>query len=128
MILVDACVLFDHLRGKDLRLAGYFRSLPCAVCGITRAEVLHGARHPADRAALVRWLNCFAQVLVPDSTWDCVGDNLAKLRTSGITVPFPDVVLASVAIEGAHEVWSRDAHFPVMRRVLTALRLFPEPP
>lgn len=128
MILVDACVLFDHLRGKDPRLAAHFKSFPCAICGVTRAEVLHGARHPADRTALLVFLNCFAQVSIPDQIWDKVGDNLARLRSSGITVPFADVVLATVAMDGGHEVWSRDAHFRTMQLALPALRLFPAPP
>jgi predicted nucleic acid-binding protein len=128
MILIDSNVIFDHTRGKDPRLAGHFKTLSSAVCGITRAEVLHGARNLADRAVLISLLNCFAQVLTPESTWDAVGDNLAKLRSSGITVPFPDVVLATVAVEGGHEIWSRDAHFQLIRGALPALRLFPEPP
>jgi predicted nucleic acid-binding protein len=48
MILVDASVIFDHTRGKDLRLAGFFKTLGTAVCGVTRAEVLYGARNPSD--------------------------------------------------------------------------------
>lgn len=128
MILVDASVIFEHTRGKDQTLAGKFKTLPTAVCGVTRAEVLHGARNPVDRAALCALLDRFAQVLTPQSTWDIVGDNLARLRGLGITVPFPDAVMATVAIEGVHEVWSRDAHFTAMQRVLPGLQLFAEPP
>ena len=35
MILVDACVIFDHTRGKDPRLANWFKTFPTAVCGVT---------------------------------------------------------------------------------------------
>jgi hypothetical protein len=128
MILVDSCVIFAHIRGKDPRLGGVFKSLPTAVCGIVRAEALHGTRDPADRATLIALLNRFAQILTPESTWDATGDNLAALRRAGITVPFPDVVQATIAIEGGHELWSRDAHFALMQTVLPALRLFHEPP
>jgi predicted nucleic acid-binding protein len=128
MILVDSCVIFDHTRGKDPRLAGHFKTFPTAVCGVTRAEVLHGARNVADRAALLALLNRFAQVSTPETTWDAAGDNLAKLRASGITVPFPDVILATIAIDGGHELWSRDSHFTTMRQALPTLQLFKEPP
>ena len=44
MILVDASVLIDFLRTKEPKLDGLFRSLPVAVCGATRVEILAGAR------------------------------------------------------------------------------------
>ena len=127
MILIDSCVIFDHTRGKDPRLAGLFQTLPSAVCGVTRAEVLHGARSAADRAALLALLNRFAQVSTPESIWDAAGDNLAILRKSGINVPFPDVVLATIAVSEGHDLWTRDAHFVIMQRALPALKLFSEP-
>jgi predicted nucleic acid-binding protein len=127
MILVDSCVIFDYTRGKDTRLLDYFRSLPAGICGITRAEVLHGTRSPSHRATLIALLNYFAQVRSPETIWDAVGDNLAILRRSGITVPIQDVILASIALEGGYEVWTRDAHFTAMQKFLPALKLFVEP-
>jgi predicted nucleic acid-binding protein len=127
MILVASCVIFDYTRGKDTRLLGHFRSLPIGICGITRAEVLHGSRTASHRATLFALLNYFAQVRTPEVIRDAVGDNLAALGQSGITVPIQDVILTSIAIEGSFEVWSRDTHFAVMQRVLPALKLFPEP-
>jgi len=79
MILVDSCVIFAHMRGKDPRLGALFKTLPTAVCGVVRAEVLHGARDPADRATLIALLDRFAQVLTAEAIWDAVGDNLARL-------------------------------------------------
>ena len=128
MILVDACVIFDHTRGKDPRLAGWFTTFPVAVCGATRAEVLAGARDPADRAKLVGLLSTFRHVPAPESVWDTVGDHLCALRRGGITVPFPDVVLATLAITNDIELWTRDGHFALVRQVLTNLKLFAEPP
>ena len=49
MILLDSSVIVDHTRGKDSRLAGWFKLYPVVVCGIIRAEILHGLRNPADR-------------------------------------------------------------------------------
>lgn len=128
MILIDSCVIFDHLRGKNPRLAVHFKTLPTAVCGVVRAEVLHGARNPADHAKLLALLNRFAQIFTPENIWDLVGDNLAILRAAGTTIPFPDAVLATIAIAGDHELWSRDAHFAQIQRSLPSLRLFVEPP
>jgi predicted nucleic acid-binding protein len=45
-----------------------------------------------------------------------------------VVVPFPDVVLATVAIANGIELWTRDKHFALIQGVLPALRLFQEPP
>jgi predicted nucleic acid-binding protein len=128
MILVDSSVIFDHTRGKDPRLAQLFKTLSVAVCGVVRAEVLHGARNPKDRTALLALLNRFAQLPTPEGVWDALGDNLCTLRTRGVTVPVPDALLATLAIIHGLELWTRDAHFKLIQGVLTGLRLFAEPP
>lgn len=128
MILLDSGVIIDFLRSMDAKLAALFRSLPVAVCGVTRAEILHGSRSAADRQRLVVFLNAFQRVSIPDSLWDAVGNNLAALRTNGIAVPLPDAVIATAGIENDFEVWSRDPHFPLMQTVLPRLKLFQEPP
>lgn len=128
MILVDTSVLIDFLRNKDPQLGTLFRTLPVAICGVTRAEILHGARGSADRHRLLVFLNAFHQVLIPDPWWDAVGDNFATLRSGGVTVPFPDIVIATVGIENHIEVWSRDPDFPKMQGILPRLKLFQEPP
>ena len=65
---------------------------------------------------------------LPDSIWDDVGDNLAHLRTHGVTVPFADGVLATLAIANDLELWTRDPHFTLIQKWLPALQLFQEPP
>src|SRR5262245_46236383 len=99
MILVDTGVLIDFLRTKDPKLDRLFRTLDVAICGATRAEILAGARNRKDRQRLTRFLARFDQALTPQSSWDVVGDNLAVLYAKGITVPFPDAVIATLGIE-----------------------------
>jgi predicted nucleic acid-binding protein len=128
MILVDASVIIDYLKKPDPKVLGLFQTHQAAICGITRAEVLHGAKNPADRQKLYQELNVFAQLTISDSLWDVVGGALATLRAAGIVVPFPDTVLACVAIEYGIELWTCDQHFSSMQAVLPKLRLFQEPP
>ena len=42
MILVDSTVLIDYFRKKDKKLLAVMKARGGAVCGIVRAEILHG--------------------------------------------------------------------------------------
>ncbi len=128
MILVDTGVLIDFLRTKDAKLDALLRSLPVAVCGIVRTELLGGARDATSRQRVVVFLSPFLHVPIPESCWDKVGDNLATLRANGVTVPFPDAVIATVGIEKDVEVWARDPHYSTMQTILPRLKLYQEPP
>jgi predicted nucleic acid-binding protein len=44
-----------------------------------------------------------------------------------VTVPFPDALIATLAIAENLELWTRDLHFTQIQRVLPSLRLFQEP-
>src|SRR5207302_425944 len=70
MILVDTSVAIDYARGRDAKLSALLRSLPVAVCGVVRAELLCGARDSRHRSALVTLLSAFNQLAMPDATWD----------------------------------------------------------
>jgi predicted nucleic acid-binding protein len=61
MILLDTSVVIDYLRTADARMLAVFQAEDAAICGVTRAEVLHGARDPAHRAQLIAALDAFGQ-------------------------------------------------------------------
>ncbi len=128
MILTDTSVLIDYSRTGDLHLHALFLTLPVAVCGIEWAEVLSGTRTVNARSEAMRILTSFKFLPIPDSLWEKVGDNRSLLLSKGLSVPFNDVVLATLAIELDIEVWARDLHFPQMQIHLPRLKLFVEPP
>lgn len=128
MTLVDTSVVIGYLRTGDAKLLGLFQSLPGAICGVTRAEVLHGARGPADRSRLLTVLNAFHQISIPDRLWDDTGDLLAALRRAGVTLPFNDAMIAVVAVSLGVVLWTRDNQFRLIQQVEPRLVLFNEPP
>ena len=107
MILLDTTVVIDWSQSKDAKLRVLMPSLPAAVCGATQAEFLHGSRDPAHRQKLLTELATFQFVPMPDALWITVGDNLAALRSNGVTVPFADAVIATLGIENGIEIWAR---------------------
>lgn len=128
MILADASVVIPYIRRADPKLTRLVPALPVAVCGITEAEVLAGSRSPADLARFTAILAGFRTVAVPPDVWPEVGRNLSALLRAGLSIPFTDVTVATVAVVSGLECWARDQHFALMRPHLPGLRLFAEPP
>lgn len=126
MILLDTSIPIDYFRAKDAGLLSRFESENAAICGITRAEILYGARSPVHRESLIAALDVLNQVMMPESLWDHVGDILSKLRGQGITVPFTDAVIAGVAMGNGLALWTRDKQFALINHAFPQLVLFDE--
>jgi len=126
MILLDSSVVIDLFREQDDRILNVILDHEAAICGITRAEVLYGARDANHRLRLIAALDLFHSLALPETIWDRVGDNLATLRASGVTVPLADAIIATVAMMNNVELWARDQHFPLIGHLILALRLFKE--
>lgn len=118
MILLDASVLIEFFRNHDARLERALNQLPLGICGVTRSEILHGARDDADEVRLAALLDKFAAIQTPQLIWDDLGRNLGRLRRSGVVLPLPDALVATIALREDLEVWSLDRHFALLRDVL----------
>jgi predicted nucleic acid-binding protein len=128
MILTDTTVVIDYLRAPTARLVNIIQSNQAAICGATLAEIYAGARSAADFKKYNNALSLFGLVAIRKKTWPNLGRNLAQLGAKGITVPFPDALVATIAIDNDLELWNHDRHFADMQKVLTSLKLFQEPP
>jgi predicted nucleic acid-binding protein len=117
MILLDSSVVIDLFRAQDDRILDVILERDAAICGITRAEVLYGARDASHRVKLMAALDLFQSLALPEAIWDQVGDNLAGLRTRGLTRIFhpweTERVFRLVGVEvGIRTNRARNAPFP----------------
>lgn len=127
MILLDTSVLVRYLRTASPAIRQVLAATECALCGVTRAEILHGARTPHDAQKLCDAMEAFVQLPIPEATWDHLGHLLASLRAKGLPMPFQDVLLAAIAIDHDVELWSYGAHFQTIKSVNPSLKLFAGP-
>jgi hypothetical protein len=58
---------------------------------------LTGARTPKERIAVVKLIDRFRNQPTPEAVWDEAGDHNAILKSKGLNVPFPDLLLATSA-------------------------------
>ena len=128
MILAETSIVIDFLRAPTPRVLHIIQGHQAAICGVTVAEIYAGARSPADFARYDTSLALFGAVPVALDVWPRLGRNIAGAGASGITVPFADILIATLAIDLDLELWQNDRHFPLIQSVLPRLKLFQEPP
>ncbi|HSZ56562.1 MAG TPA: PIN domain-containing protein [Tepidisphaeraceae bacterium] len=128
MILLDTSVLVRYLRTADPKILAVLSAPGVAVSVVTRAEILHGAKNEPDFRRLDKMLDGFSQVGAAPEAWTDLARNLYELRLNGVMVPFPDALIATLAIRESMELWTLDNHFQLIQGVLPSLKLFRPPP
>ena len=124
MVLVDTNIIIGFWRKRDKAMEEIFLNEDVAICGVVKAELMHGARNPEDLERIQAALSPFPCLDMHKEDWDELGRNLYRLRFNGITLPFQDVVIATIAMVNDAQVWTNDVHFSRMKTVMPSLKLF----
>jgi len=127
MVLVDSSIWIEAARRDgDLHAKVGLESLlgeyEAVLCAPVRLEVLGGARE-TERERLEHGFSCLPYLQVLDKDWRAAVENAWTLRDAGLTVPWNDVLIATVAVRSAMRVYAKDKHFAAMSPIL-GLRLY----
>lgn len=124
MVLADTNVIIDYWKNPDDRMTDIFNNEDIATCGIVEAELIHGARSEKEIETIKEAISCF-EMLSYSCNWEKLGRMLNKLRTSGVTLPFADAMIAQIAIDYDVEVLTGDNHFKLIQSIFPELKLYP---
>lgn len=127
MILADSSILIEWQRMPSIQLYKIMTRYHAGICGVTRTEVLGGARNPQEREKSLELFSSFASVPIEEAVWELAGDVSASLRRQGTPLMLADIVIAATAIHHHMPLWTRDNHFERVRSVAPGLTLFDEP-
>jgi hypothetical protein len=122
LVLVDTSAWIE-LHRKDgnpavkLAVRGLLDEYEAALCGPVEMEYLGGAR-PAERDRLQAWCNVLPYIRSDQKLWRKAAANFALLKSKGITAPWNDVLIATIAVEAECRVYAVDKHFTAMAPVL----------
>ena len=67
MTLVDTSILITYIRKRSAAIKRIFATGQVTIAGVTRAEVLHGAKDAADRTRLIAFLDEFNTLPAPEA-------------------------------------------------------------
>ena len=124
MILADSNVFIDFWNNPTDNIIRVFEQEEIVICGVVRAELLHGAVSEKDVQTITTMLEAFDEYNLESSDWQTLGEQLYRLRTKGITVPFQDAVIASIAIKYKIPVWTGDRHFALIQNALNGFEIY----
>ena len=82
-----------------------------ALTGVVRFELLGGARGEAEFARLEAALEGLPGIPMDEESWSEAARLSFFLRRVGLTIPPPDLMIASVALQADAPVLHRDRHF-----------------
>ncbi len=120
MVLVDSSAWIESLRRKGdmhvkLAVEGLLDAYEAMWCSPVRLEVLGGARRD-ERARLGRMFSVIPYRSCKEDDWDRAVALAWRLRGRGLTVPWLDVLIASVAIHDEVRLYAVDKHFREIAR------------
>ena len=115
MVVVDSNIWINYLRSPGSPTGTALQSLlnenRVLMTGPVLEEVLQGAQGEAEFAVLQPRLESIPYVEPSQRTWAAAGSLSMKLRGSGQITPLTDLLIAAVALEGDHELFTLDSHF-----------------
>jgi predicted nucleic acid-binding protein len=120
MVLVDSSAWIESLRRSgDMRaklaVEGLLEAYEAQWCAPVRLEVLGGARLE-ERAKLGAMFSVIPYRPSREDDWDRAVALAWRLRSHGLTVPWLDVLIASIAIHDGVRLYAIDAHFKEIAR------------
>ena len=118
MVIIDTSAWIDFFRrdGKiEVKLAvkGLLDAFEGALCGPVEMEFLGGAR-PSKMEAIRSWFNIIPYLTSDQKIWRKVASNFSAMRSKGFTLPWNDLLIATLALEKDVAVYANDKHFETM--------------
>ena len=115
MIVVDTSVWIEYLRTPDSEHGRALDSLldrkEALLTGVVIAEVVQGLGPDRQRTAVTDYLARLPYSDLSKDGWLHVGELAYQMRREGHTPGLADLAIATVAIEGGHELYTLDADF-----------------
>jgi len=114
-VLVDTCAWIDFLRQPQGTLGDQVAVLlandEAAMCGVTQAELLQGAKGRKEQAQLDFLLANVACLEINAADWLGAGMALRETRAQGLQIPLTDALIAACARRNRVAVLTLDRHF-----------------
>ena len=129
MVLIDTSAWVEFFRRDGdhfikLSVKGLLDAFEGALCGPVEMEFLGGAR-PNEMKSIQAWFDIIPYLTNDQKIWRKAAGNFSKLKAAGFTVPWNDILIATIAKEKGVAVYAHDKHFPILAKELGVILYTP---
>ena len=114
-ILPDTCAWIDFFKGTSSALAEKLEEAlvpgDAAVCGVVLFELIQGIKSAKEESLVLNAFQAVPHLEMTAGLWIKAGRLSAALRKKGLTLPFSDIIIATLALEHNLAVLTNDRHF-----------------
>ena len=113
-ILADTCIWIEFFkRSSSLGDALEARIIEGSVwvCGVVLYELAQGVKSSHERSQVLTTVENLEYAEMSKMLWEKAGDLSSSLRKQGLTIPFSDILIATLAMEHNLRVFTLDGHF-----------------
>jgi hypothetical protein len=117
-LLPDTCAWIDFFKARPTGLAGKLEEGlvqgNVATCGVILFELIQGIKSAREEALVLNAFQALPHLEMTAGLWIKAGRLSSNLRKRGQTLPFSDIIIATLAIEHNLSVLTIDRHFEVI--------------
>jgi len=121
-VLVDTSAWIEFFRrdgdpAVKLAMRALVEELEATLCGPVEMEFLGGAR-PHERKRIQSRFQILPYLSNDQKIWRSAATHYATLREAGVTLPWNDILVATLALNQDCRVYAADRHFETMAKHL----------
>ena len=113
-VLVDTSIWIEFFRAKKKILDSLEVLLmenAVWTCGIVIFEVMQGIKTGQEKSAILDALSILRYTEMTKSLWQKSADLAISLKKNGMTLPYSDIFVATMALEHDLSLFTLDRHF-----------------
>lgn len=127
MVIIDTSAWVEFFRRDGdhlikLSVKGLLDAFEGVLCGPVEMEFLGGAS-PNEMKTIQAWFEIIPYLPNDQKIWRKTASNFSKLRAAGFTLPWNDILIATIAHEKGVTVYAHDKHFLILAKEL-GVRLY----
>jgi predicted nucleic acid-binding protein len=115
VVIPDSDVWIDYFKDRASASGRALERLiiadQSALVGIVVTELLRGAKTLERQSEIRETFRGVDYIEMDFPSWERAGYIAATLDAQGTPLPLPDVLVAAMALEQGHELFTRDKHF-----------------
>ena len=114
-VIVDTSVWVEYFRRSEsaeaIEVDRLINSGSLVLVGAVCSELLQGARTEREFELLNDTIRGLSYLDADKGTWERAGRLLFEMRRQGTSIPLVDAVIAALALQHGHVVFTLDTHF-----------------